>query len=158
MKRIRYFILKNTAYRKDILFLCSVVCGNLVPRDSRTPRTENARALRARLSSFTCFFCFQKGNVYWLLPEYREEIGTKMASSQVSCHWTMSLDRTSAQWIGHHSFGPYTYKLGVDRPTRSLKRFSVSRPLFALRVFLKGAICGVLGEFLVPIFPSYRGV
>lgn len=87
-----------------------------------------------------------------------EEIGTKMASSQVSCHWTMSLDRTSAQWIGHHSFGPYTYKLGVDRPTRSLKRFSVSRPLFALRVFLKGAICGVLGEFLVPIFPSYRGV
>jgi len=44
--------------------------------------------------------------------------------------------------------------MGVDRPTHSLTRFSVSRPLFALRVFLKGIVCGVLGEFFVQIFPS----
>ena len=56
--------------------------------------------------------------------------------------------------IGHHSFGSYAYEMGVDRPTHSLTRFSVSRPLFALRVFLKGIVCGVLGEFFVQIFPS----
>ena len=60
--------------------------------------------------------------------------------------------------IGHHSFGPCTYKMRVDRPTHSLTRFSVSRPLFALRVLLKGIVCGVLGAVFVPIFPLYQDV
>lgn len=127
-------------------------CG-AISRQSRSQRasdtghhglkTRGIAGLSCLPRVFTRFIPSQKRNLFWLFPKTHR---IKLHGIEL-CHW-----------IGHHSFGPYTCKIGVDSPTRS--RFSVSRPLFALRFFFCRVLYAVLlGGILIPIsFISGRGV
>lgn len=142
-------------------FFWSVVCANLVPRDPRTPRTENARALRAGLSWEPNLLLSEKKRALtspgvWIGNWDKNGIESSFVPlNYVTGSDFILLDLTPfLGGLDHTRVKP----VGVDRPTRFKNRFLVSWSLFALRVFLERTIrCVVRRNFCPNSAGFYSG-